>query len=119
MRRRRGFFIGEAMVGLGILAVAATVLVVATMRQTSASHVLINGRTATRAAEAALIRLQAHLPISTNPEDNIQVRAMAEQATEGHHWLQVSATVDGQTRVLVGLVPDDAIIPPTTQRSVP
>lgn len=105
---RRGFFIYEMIIGIGILAVAALVLFVATTRTHVASSRLADARAATRAAEAALINMQAGLPPGdVDKETHVQVApvASAPAAPDGWHWVEVTASVRGQTRTLTGLVP--------------
>lgn len=107
---RRGFFIFEMIVGLGLLALAAFVLVFSTSRIHVASSTLADSREATRAAEATLSQLQAGLTSPPHPAD-IQVRITpAGPASSGDswQWVDVSATVRGQTRTLTGLVPRNA-----------
>jgi type II secretory pathway pseudopilin PulG len=110
----RGFFIYEMIIGMGILAVAALVLFVATTRTHLASSRFADARAATRAAEAALINLQAGLPPGElDKETRVQVTPIqpASPAPAGWQWVDVTATVRGQARTLTGLVPQHA---PTT-----
>jgi Tfp pilus assembly protein PilX len=103
----RGFFIVEMIVGLGLLAVAAFVLVIATSRVHLASSRMADSRAATRAAEAALCELEAGQPLSaSDAEATIRVTAAAG-ANEGEswQWIEVTATVGGQSRTLTGPVP--------------
>lgn len=109
-RKTGGFFILEMIVGLGLLAVAAFVLVLATSRLHLASSAMADSRQATRAAEATLSQLQAGLA-SEPPAADTQVRITpVNPALEGENWqwVDVTATVRGQTRTLTGRVPRNA-----------
>jgi Tfp pilus assembly protein PilX len=109
-RKNGGFFILEMIVGLGLLAVAAFVLVLATSRVHLASSTMADSRQATRAAEATLLQLQADLSLAPTAADT-QVRITPlSPASEGGkwQWVEVTATVRGQTRTLTGRVPQKA-----------
>ncbi|HSU67838.1 MAG TPA: hypothetical protein VLJ39_13260 [Tepidisphaeraceae bacterium] len=110
MRTRRGFLIAEAMTGLALLTVAATVLLVGITRQSFATHTLSDAREATRLAEATLSRLQAGQP-PARPDQPSQVRVTLTPAGPDQNWANVTVTVASQTRSLVGLVPQAS---PTT-----
>lgn len=105
-----GFFILEMIVGLGLLAVAAFVLVLATSRVHLASSAMADSRQATRAAEATLSQLQASLA-SAPPAADTQVRitsVIPPLEDENWRWVDVTAAVRGQTRTLTGRVPRHA-----------
>jgi hypothetical protein len=96
-------------IGMGILAVAALVLFVATTRTHLASTRFADARAATRAAEAALVNLQAGLPPGEVDRDtHVEVAPVtsAPASPKGWHWVDVTATVRGQTRTLTGLTPE-------------
>lgn len=104
---RRGFFIYEMIIGMGILAVAALVLFVASTRTHLASTRFADARAATRAAEAALIDLQAGLPPEKPDKDthvDVTPGASPPAAPAGWQWVDVTATVRDQHRTLTGLV---------------
>ena len=105
---RRGFFIYEMIIGMGILAIAALVLFVASTRTHLASTRFADARAATRAAEAALIDLRAGLPPEKADKDtHVDVAPVASSpaAPAGWQWVNVTATVHDQRRTLTGLVP--------------
>lgn len=107
----RGFFIYEMIIGMGILAVAALVLFVATTRTHLASSRFADARAATRAAEAALVNLQAGLPPGEVDKDtHVQVAPVPSSpgSPAGWYWVDITATVRDQARTLTGLVPEQA-----------
>jgi Tfp pilus assembly protein PilX len=108
--RRRAFFVADAMMGLAFLALLATVLAVTATRQQRAARVLADQREAVRIAETALLDLQAHQSATAAGSDvTVRVAPAAGGANvPGRKWVEMIVTVRGQTRSLVGLVPDDA-----------
>jgi hypothetical protein len=106
------------MMGLAFLALLATVLAVTATRQQRAARVLADQREAVRIAETALLDLQAHQPAAAAVSD-VTVRvapASGGAKVPGTKWVEMIVTVRGQTRSLVGLVPDDAA---TGERGAP
>lgn len=119
-RSRRGFFAYEFLVGMALIGAAAVVLFVATTRSSVASTRFAQSRAATRAAEAALANLQSgRAPAANDPRIRIDYAPLQPQpnAAEGWQWVIVSATIEGQTRRLSGLVP--APIPQPQTRPAP
>lgn len=105
---RRGFFIYEMIIGMGILAIAALVLFVASTRTHLASTRFADARAATRAAEATLIDLRAGIPPDKLDRDtHVDVAPVASPpaAPAGWQWVNVTATVHEQRRTITGLVP--------------
>jgi hypothetical protein len=101
-----GFFIFEMIVGFGLLAVAAFVLIAATSRVHLASSRMADSRAAVRAAETALCQLQSGQILS--PDPNAQVRIIPLEhpnENDAGQWVDVTATVGSQTRTLTGRVP--------------
>lgn len=110
---KRGIIFADTVLGIALLALAMTVLLTAITREQRAGRKLADARQAVRVAEAVLSSMQSHLPI---PQLERDVRVDLLEAPDGgklagHRWVKVIATVRGQTRSLVGLVPADA---PTT-----
>lgn len=108
--RRGGFIAFDVVMGMAILGVAAVVLVSSISNGNRAARRLADSRQATRDAEAVLVALQAGLPPPTSDANaSISIEPCTGGATiAGRHWVQVVATVDGQSRLLVGLVPNTA-----------
>jgi len=114
---RRAIVVADAVMGISVLAVVAVVLVTAVGRQRLACQRLTDARQAVRAAEAVLADLQAGLEMpGSDAQTTLVVRpCTGDAAPRQFHWIEVSATVGGQTRALVGLVPDRA--GPATENS--
>ena len=121
MKRSGGFFIFEMIIGLGLLALAAFVLIMATSRVHLASSVMADSRAATRAAEAALSQLQAGRPMGApDPDAPVQVGpAPAATPDDSWQWVEVTAAVRGQRRTLIGRVPRDIAQTSPTQGGTP
>jgi type II secretory pathway pseudopilin PulG len=103
---RRGFIAFDVVMGMAILGIAAAVLVSAVSSSNRASRRLASSRQAAREAEAVLIALQVGEPV---PKSNATIRVepcTGGASIPGRHWVQVVATIGGQSRLLVGLVPD-------------
>lgn len=108
-----GIIFADTVLGIALLAVALSVLMVAITRERGAGQRLADARQAVRTAEAVLANMQSHLPVPRLEQDvQVILRDTPGGATlAGHRWVEVVASVRGQTRSLVGLVPVDA---PTT-----
>ena len=103
---RRGFIAFDVVVGIAILGIAAAVLVSAVSSGNRAARRLAASRQAARDAEAVIDALETGL-LPPKSEATIHVEPCSGGAgVPGRHWVQVVATVDGQSRLLVGLVPD-------------
>lgn len=98
----------EMIVGLALLGVAAFVLVVATSRAHLASSTMADSRQAARAAEATLSCLQAGLaPPAPAADTQIHITPLGPETDTGQ-WIDVTATVRAQTRILTGHLPRSA-----------
>jgi type II secretory pathway pseudopilin PulG len=106
----RGFLIPEAILGLALIGIVAGALTVALSRENAAERRMADGREAVRAAEATLTNLRAGIDApSTNADVKVVVRPIAGATDIGPwKWVEVTATVRGQTRTLTGLAPEGA-----------
>jgi hypothetical protein len=105
--RHRAFLTIDILGGLALIAIAGTMLTVLTARCMRASAQLAAGRNAIGAAETALANMQDGL---ANPTSDARVRIEIAPCPDGavvagHRWVQVIATVEGQSRAVSGLVP--------------
>jgi hypothetical protein len=107
MRPRRGFLFADAMVGLAIVAMLATLLAVAVNRQQRARERLADSRAAERLAEYVLLSLQHGQPIPPAPADTtIDIHpATGGIAPAGFAWKIVQTHVHSQAAELIGLTP--------------
>lgn len=114
-RNKPGFLTADALAALVLLVVAGSALLIALSRARSGSTRLADTREAVRLAEAALTDLQSGVaPPADTPDARVVLSPCpGGRPIRGHHWEQVRASVRGQTRILIGLVPDAA--PPTTR----
>jgi type II secretory pathway pseudopilin PulG len=112
---RRGIIAADVLAAFALLIVTGAVLMIAVTRQRQAATRLADTREAARLAEGALADLQSGLSPSPNsPDSKIVIRpADGGNPIAGQHWVEVEAAVRGQSRILVGLVPDSS--PPTTR----
>ena len=107
--RQRGFLIPEAVLGLALIGVIAAALTIALSRESAAERHMADGRQAVRAAEAALTNLRAGIDVPATEDVKITVRPVAGANDVGAwKWVEVTATVRGQTRTLTGLAPEGA-----------
>jgi hypothetical protein len=107
LQDRRAFLTADILCALALIAIAGTMLTVLTARCMHASAQLSTDRQATEAAETALSHLQAGLSVpNTDSRVRIDIKPCPGGAViAGHQWVQVIATVDGQSREVSGLVP--------------
>jgi len=112
MNARRAFMLPDVIVGIAIVAVLLVIMTVVLSRQQQAAAALAEHRRATRAAEAALIDLQMGHALEQGK--SISTRDVAGvPAPAGYRWIQVEAISGKQRSVIVGLVPQNAILPST------
>lgn len=104
---RRGIMLLDAMIALGIVAILILVLSIAMARQQRASRALAEHRRAIRAAEAAMMRMQAGQDLPDNLFDvQLSQQPLASNtAPAGYHWIHIEAKADHQQSDLIGLVP--------------
>ena len=100
--------VADAIAGLAILAVLATVFTVAVRRERVASDRLADSRAAVWAAEQALAKLQAGEKLQDDA--NVRVEPLGgDRAPEGFTWARVRCTFNDRPATLIGLVPRDAV----------
>ena len=113
--RRRGIIAADVLAAFALLIITGAALMIAVTRQRLTATRLADTREAARLAESALANLQSGVPLPPDvSETKITVRpADGGGAVTGQHWVEVEATVRGQTRILVGVVPSTT---PSTTR---
>ena len=117
---RRGIIIADAMLGMLLLAIAALVLGIALTRGRTAELRLADTRQATRLAEAVLADLQAgQNPPQAGPDETIVVQPAKGGQIGSHRWVEVTATVRGQRRALIGPAPGGPASQPAAQPERP
>lgn len=105
--RRKGFIFADALIGLAIVAVLATVLAVLAHRHAKASRLLAQTRAATRLCENVAAYLQAGKMVPL-PTDGALVRVAPlphPGPTPGTAWAEISTSVDGGRATLIACVP--------------
>ena len=105
--RRRGFWVADVVIAIGVVTVLTLALTTLVNRQNAAQRKLASSRAAVRLTEHALLNLQTGQPPPV-PEkgDSLDVKfgqALDPQSTM--RWVQVTAKVRGQTQTLVGPAP--------------
>lgn len=100
MRRRRGFFIADAIAGLLIVSVVIGSLAVAMSGARKVSQRSAELRRAVELAERSAIELQA---TGASTLANVTTRPLA--STPDGTWTEILATVNQRTATLVVLVP--------------
>lgn len=104
VRRHRGFFLIDALIGLLLIGVLATLLAVTADRTSRAQRRLADDRAATRAAERVLVSLQAGTPLQPPGDDTKILVQRLDTETADRVWVRVTATVAGRPATLYGLV---------------
>jgi type II secretory pathway pseudopilin PulG len=107
MKHRRAFLMADAVVGLAIVALLATLLAVAVNRQQMARQRLTDTRYAQRLAEYVLLSLQHNQPIPLETaETKIEIHPTpGGSAPPGYAWTIVQTHVHSQAAQLIGLTP--------------
>jgi hypothetical protein len=103
----QGWVFLDVLVGLLILSIIGLTLGAgAAWHQRALGH-LADTRAASRLAESALTSLQAGQHLSTS---GVHYHALAgKQQISGMSWIEVSATFNGRSATLVGLVPSQSV----------
>lgn len=100
-RRRRGIFTLDAAMGLAIIAILGGILTTALVQHSKIIDRFADQRSATRAAEAALLQLQT----GESPDPPLEIHPFDTPAPPGEVWVRVRATSGGRQVELIGLVP--------------
>lgn len=110
-KRHRAFMVMDAIVGLAILALLGVIVAGELTWHARAAKRLANVRAAAQLAESALFDLQqGHQPSTAQGTDQIKVEQLSGGDPMSHRsWVRVTATLDGQSAALVGLVNADAL----------
>jgi len=112
MKRRSGFLLADAVVGLALLGIIAGMLAVALNRQQLALRRLADSRAACRLAENTLANLRSGraAPHPAADTDTVRWRRIdLPRPPAGMVWVQVDATVNGRQNSLIGLVPSSSV----------
>jgi hypothetical protein len=105
MTPRRGFFVSDAVVGLGILAAVALGVAAASRSAGVAATRLADQRSAVRLAENVLVVLQSGEAIDDAWQERITLRPLPDAPPVGQRvWIEVQAKVGHATASLAGLV---------------
>lgn len=108
MRKRRGFFLEDAAVGLALVALLAGLLALALNRQNHAARKLADTRAALRLAEQTLLDLQTGQ--ARPPDPRVQIRPLEPPPLPGQTWVEVAAESQGQRITLLGAIPQSSSI---------
>ena len=111
MIRRRGIFITESAIALGLIGFIAASLSLAVVRQNRASQRLENTRQATRLTEQALLSLQVdQVPFPSGDDISIRISgAGVKSSIPGWTWMRVDTQYHGASSGLAGLVREDLV----------
>lgn len=99
-RPSRGLMVLDVVWGIVLATALLMALTVAVVKQDKAQLQRARARAASRAAEDALLALQAHQPLPPGAT----VEHLADAAPAGHTWIRVHVTTDGRPASLVGLI---------------
>jgi type II secretory pathway pseudopilin PulG len=110
-KQRRAFMLLDAIVGLAILALLGVIIAAEMSWHARAAQRLANIRAASELAESALFDLQQGHPLHPDGgNDQTKVEQLAGGDPIPHSaWVRVTATHDGQSALLVGLVKADVV----------
>src|SRR5687768_11833836 len=106
-RRLRGLITPDAVMGLGIIAVLAAVLVLSLNRRQRAGERLSDTRGAAWAAEQALVQMQAGETSVAVEGSSIAVEPLPDDpiVPAGYAWVRVRSERNGRSAMLTALVP--------------
>ena len=106
MRKRGGWFLIDALVAIGVIALLTAALATTMTKQRRAEDRLAASRESVRLAEQALVSLQARQPAPQPPEGtSLDIAPADAVAPAGWRWVTVRVTRDGRTITLTGLAP--------------
>jgi len=97
--------LADAMIGLTIVGIIATIVAAAIGSEHAAEQRLADFRAANRTAERVLLNLQREQGTPRVQGAVIEIRALPGDSPAGFTWAQVDAAVNGRHAALVGLVP--------------
>ena len=100
-----GFLVMDAVWGIAIATVLLMAMTVAVVKQARAQRQLAETRAANRAAEAALLAIEAGQPLPAA----IHIEKLPADAPPGHAWIKVRVDDHGAAGELVGLVKADSL----------
>lgn len=106
-RKRTGFLVLDAIGGLLVVGVLASLLMVAMSRQNRAGQQLAESREVIRLAERTLMEMQAARGIpAAGADQGVRVRRLpGGQEVAGWVWVEVQTESSGHRAALTGLVP--------------
>ena len=108
LRTRRGVFLIDVGIGLGLIAMVGVLLATAVRQQNQAMSRLGDSRAATRLAEDVLTSLQAHTTAPAGGEATVQVvRSPATGLPGNVEWADVTVVYRGRSVRVTGLVPGE------------
>lgn len=109
-RSRRGILLLDVMAGLAVMLVTLVLLANVRSRSQIVARRLADDRAAVHLAEATLLSLHANA--NTTIDERVRVSRLDEPAAPtGEQWAEVSATVNGRSVTVSGLI---AALPRTT-----
>lgn len=113
-RPRHGIFMADISIAVAVVAVMAVALVMTMAKQRQAARQSADLRAAARLAETALSDLQSgqNAPpagAANDGNDKVSVRPLSGGTAQRRGWIEVTATVNGRSVSLRGLVPSEAV----------
>jgi hypothetical protein len=104
-RKRKGFLITDAMVGLALIVTVSAVAMVSLSQYHRAAGQLQDRRLAARHAEQVLVDLQLgrRVPLGAHDGFVVDIEALAAKAEGKHVWVRVTVTRGRQAVSLTGL----------------
>jgi hypothetical protein len=109
---RRGFWLADAITGIGILVILTLMLANATKHYRAGSDRLADTRVAERLAEQTMLALQSHQPPPTSAQgDTIEIAPLDEKRDlpTGCTWIRVRVVHHDRASELLGVVRADAV----------
>ena len=108
-KTRRGFFSIEVIGAMGLVVTLALILAVAVGRQRKGSDRLAESRAAVNLAERSLTALQTGEDLPQQEGASVKVEPIATPAPKGLAWASVTASINGRSASLTGLVKVEAL----------
>lgn len=111
MRLRRGWVLLDVLMGMMLVSMLGAILgAAAAMHQRGLKH-LDDTRAASHLAESALLSMQSGQTPRAVGEQSLSIHELPSADVPGMTWVEVRATMHGQSASLVGLVPRNTIPP--------